>query len=968
MGKFNERLQKIDFSLHGSDGGSTLLISHKHNTDLSPDEVFALEIAGSKFNATAVYFRHFAKDQGRSPIPQVYLYDNTNNQFSENDLAIIHRDLWSNSQIPLFIVLEETDVKIFDTRKPVIVDENSIRTKAMDQLSYSADALKQYSEKLFDSGFFWDSEKAAKHFRQSTSAYKDLIDGLKRIHDSFLATQVLPENLANKLLVFAILIKYLEERGNEDGELLAKDFFLEFGANNFCGVLRQKGKIVELFKKLSNHFNGRIFEWASEEEERAIRDADLSDLADFLDADIDEHKQLVFWRRYSFNKLPVELISTVYETFLINKKDAVYTPEFLVNTILDEVLPLRDYETLRCKTIDVSCGSGIFLVGAFKRLVQRYRFNHFKKTGVFPNPTPDTLVSIVKENLFGVDIEEESIRLTIFSLCLALCDELTPKQIWTELKFDEKLNSNFVPGNFFSFLKNANNADWDLVVGNPPFKELSPDKPDYKEIIELNQEVKERLNLKIYPQNQLALMFLDQSTRLLKKEGLICLILPAAPLLYNNSHEFRRHFFTQNTVTQILDFTILDVFKKYNPKTKKTVANIATVAIFAEKKACNKKNIIKHKVFRRTKSARERLFLEIDKYDIHLVPHEESIIDKHVWKSNLLGGGRLNSLINRLASLRTIGDLIDTSKGWIVNEGYIIGSKSQKPAPYITGKRLLPTEAFTEEGVDRTQITTEHALLFEGPRTEELFTPPHLLIKENMGRKKIPTYLSDEYLTFKDSIVGISVPGDDRDKLSSLESAFEKNADIYRVFIAATSNKYLVKKATVLQKQDLMALPYPEQNNQIKLSFTEQILCEDVLDHYIKVASKSHSDTKVANESELVRFGEIFSRALNSVYGDSSKSFMLKKIYECAQHYLCGFEYGEFIKYEGVELDPTIAENLDQLVMSKYGESVHVTKVVKLYEKNKILLLKPKMRRFWLRSIALRDADEVFSDLIKAGY
>ena len=46
----------------------------------------------------------------------------------------------------------------------------------------------------------------------------------------------------------------------------------------------------------------------------------MSELADFLDADIDENKQLVFWRKYSFNRLPVELISTVYETFLTDKK------------------------------------------------------------------------------------------------------------------------------------------------------------------------------------------------------------------------------------------------------------------------------------------------------------------------------------------------------------------------------------------------------------------------------------------------------------------------------------------------------------------------------------------------------------------------------------------------------------------------------------------------------------------------
>lgn len=80
------------------------------------------------------------------------------------------------------------------------------------------------------------------------------------------------------------------------------------------------------------------------------------------------------------------------------------------------------------------------------------------------------------------------------------------------------------------------------------------------------------------------------------------------------------------------------------------------------------------------------------------------------------------------------------------------------------------------------------------------------------------------------------------------------------------------------------------------------------------------------------------------------------------------FGYGEKADFEGIEKGSEIDEEIKSLVEAKYGESIYLIKVVKIYQKNKVLLLKPKSLRFWLRSIALKDADEVFSDLIKAGY
>ncbi len=970
---FIKNLQRMDFNPNDKEFRSVVLVSEKTDATLAFTQVLALDEA-AKFGATAVYFRLFPEEENRSPIPQIYIYDNLQNQLSKEKLAKIHRDLWSNCRIPMFIVIGKTDAEIFDTRKPVEIDDinNEITTNPIDTVTIASNAVKAYSKKLFDNGIFWETDKAKKHFLKSKSAYKMLLTDLKRVRESFLKISGLPKETANKLLVYSILIKYLEERGNENAGLFAEGFFQQFGANSFCDVLRQQGQLVQLFEELSNKFNGKIFEFSDETEKTNVANADLKKLADFLDADVESQSgQGYLWRKYSFNYLPVELISSVYETFLNERSDAVYTPEFLVNTLVDESMPQSDLDNLSVKTIDVSCGSGIFLVSVFKRLVQRHRYAKFKETGE-KSLDSKKLLEIIKDNIFGVDIEEDAVRLTVFSVCLALCDELKPQEIWKELKFNDTFQTNFKPKNFFDYLEGDKDklGTFDLVIGNAPFVELSIKKDkgevyyfldkDKKEV-NLNLEISQKLDARknIFPQNQLALMFLDQSPHLLKENGLLCLIMPSAPLLYNNSAEFKKQFFTKYQVSQIWDFTNLDsvLFE----------ADVPTSAVFVKKEEHNEEKPITHVTIRRTKSVEQKIFFEIDKYDFHYISQQSAINNKHVWKCNLLGGGRINDLIDRFSEIDSIEDFV-SDKDWVYGEGYIVGKGNS--ADYITDKPMIPTKFFNENGIDKSKVTSETAQTFLRPRNKKLYEPPHLLIKENIGNDKIPTYFSEEYLTFKHSIVGINAPLNERNQLFTLYKSFETNKDIYKFFIIGTSNVFAVSRATTILSQDIMNLPYSEDKEEMQLSFVEQILCDDVLNYQIELLSKG-SKAKVNEDAtieEIRSYGEVYNKLLNSVYGKSGKSFYLKKIYNLNDFYITEFNYGENVVEVEIEKRDEATEHIKSLAENAYSSNVSIIRVLKLYEKNKVYFVKPKALRYWLRSTAIKDADESFSDSIKAGY
>ena len=75
------------------DGLSSVFLTSKLSEYLagnkfSPYITLELENA-KKFSADAVFFRYL--DNGRSCIPQIYIYDNITNPRSDADYAIIHR-------------------------------------------------------------------------------------------------------------------------------------------------------------------------------------------------------------------------------------------------------------------------------------------------------------------------------------------------------------------------------------------------------------------------------------------------------------------------------------------------------------------------------------------------------------------------------------------------------------------------------------------------------------------------------------------------------------------------------------------------------------------------------------------------------------------------------------------------------------------------------------------------------------
>lgn len=891
------------------------------------------------YAANYVYVRLFS--DGRPPLPQVYIYDNTDHHLSNDDLKQLHKKLWNRGNVPLLYVFSQTEVAIFSCvrRADFLSSMGELIYNPWETLeiaSLAQETLERFSGKTIDAGMLWEKKENHSLINTREAAHQALVSEIKLFDEKLCKETPEKHSLGRRLLILCFLVKYLEDRN-----VFPADYIGGFGnfskneIHHFFELLEKPQALIALFDDLVNHFNGDVF-YLSQEEKNGIDENFLEKFIQIIRGD-EENGQRLFWKRYSFEDIPVELISYIYQNF-VKSKEAVYTPSFLVELLINETLSLKESslydDTLRI--LDPACGSGIFLVGAYKRIVSFWRNQHKWK-----KPSIDILKSILKKNIWGSDIDPLAVELTTFSLNLALCDLLDPKVIWSELKFEKLKGTNIQIKDFFE----TDFKNFSLIIGNPPFEsKLQTLAARNVDVAYQESEGKKRGKL---PDSNSAYLFLEHSMSLLAKGGKLCMILPYG-ILYNNlTAKYRKFLFEKFFIEEVLDFiSISNLFEK---------ANVKVCALLIHNIQSKINPITTHVTFRKTKTVAEQLYFEIDHYDVHHIPQTLAASSRFVWRANLLGGYRIFEITDRISQMRSLKSYIDEKK-WRCREGFMIGSNGE-PCDFITGKPFLPTEAFTSKGIDTDKIYNWSENSFHRPRTKECFTPPMLLIKEH---GEFPVAFCNTYLTFKDSI--ISITGGTADELKQVYDRLKAQRQYYKFFLLLLGSEALTARATSVVKTDIEILPYPQDLEDLKLSDFEEILRQDTMNYMVSFVLKGNC-SPVAKESpsisELEAFGDTYCNLLKSLYSPVGK--------------LPPVQIGEIICYPfylgktpKLEIPfGALEQHLNHLIVKKYGQSLQVIRMVRLYEGNMIYLIKPNRLRYWLRSTALQDADETLVDLHK---
>lgn len=931
-----------------------ILVKDFRALKLPPEQHEMMEKAES-YGAHSVFFE--ASRNSRSQVAQAFIYVSDHSGVS-NEFALLHKRLWSWGGVPLLYRKTPGKVELFRCASKADFDQNSEvpKYRAYDTLTLAANignaesaAAAWWDFSRLRNGTLWDDPTVCEHLLSDTaSAHRHLVGNIFRLYKKIRAGGLLSESLQRRLLILSLLIAYLDERN-----ALETNYFAQFqpGATTFAEVMRSGPALVKLLAALEKRFNGHVFELEDDLRAELVESTELESFADLIEGQHDAHGQGSFWRLYSFRDLPVELISNIYQLFVEDKDSSIYTPPALVRLMLDEALSWERIDSLIEGDeiiLDPACGSAVYLVEAYKRLVLHWRMrNEWKR------PKTADLKALLAR-VHGIDLEPGAIKLAAFSLCLALCEALEPEHIRKSVQlFPELEGKTLHLSCFFEAIERGIiTKDVGVIVGNPPFKS----KLSTPAASRAAAAFKIALGSKL-PDDQLAYLFLVYAKSILAKSGVVSMIQPAG-FLYNLKPEaVRRHLFRDWDIREILDFvSVRGLFSKGDADTK----IIVVVAVAGELDPARK---VLHAIFRRSGKADAEQSFDIDYYDMHWLSRTPDLADHRTWRAGLLGSQRVSDFVRRLTKMRTLGRYAYEC-GWEFGQGFMRGNKAHRHSlDHIWGKKMVPPGAIGLFGIDRHEVTDAPKVPISDPRSEQAFQSPLLLVRKHQDLDH--GVWTDGYMTFADEIVGFSGAGRGAESLRQVAAFLSANRDALSAYVAATSFRLYNKKATVTSTGDILDLPFPETGD-LTLSSGESVLVQDIVKfqrELIRMGDKSFV-LKSTGHNAMPEFNETLLTSINQFYGDNP---LLAHPYQSWPGIICQpYSFGP------TEIDWSDSDKLrgrlDVLIREQRSETISVTRIARIYDDNLLFLIKPDRLRFWMKSIALRDADEVLADLRAQGY
>jgi hypothetical protein len=940
-----------------------------------------------------------------------------------HDLAKVQKSIWNQGKVPFLIVESPTEIRIYNGfDKPVNPKDTHQNISSLELFKASKndeEALTELKDVFgamsIESGDFWKKDKYAHEIKFKTRVEQTLIGNLKNTRNK-LIIKGLEVEIIHDILLRSLFLLYLEDRKATD-----LDFYQKYksDAHSFFDILSDKHATYAIFEKLEVAFNGNLCP-ITKDEINKVTIEHLNLIKECFWSTIKEDKNqltLFDWRIFDFSIIPIELISGIYEDFLSiedgkenqSKTGAFYTPRPLAAFILNKVLPYPSLGDTKynIKILDPTCGSGIFLVESLNRLLDRWDMSNPTKKLDF-----NTICTIVKDNIFGVEQEKEAIKVAAFSLYLAILNRLDPKNLWQNGQFPYLIND---PQNENSEKQGHNlfrmstissggfeNIDYDLVIGNPPFKQGG-----------LNDDVSQYLTKHKFAQ-EAVLAFLHKATTLCPK-GKIALVF-GIKVLFNTGksyQNFRNFLFEKTYVEEIYNFSILRKTPKEEGGSLFGAASGPAGILFysnvtPEKPSnrllyCAPKTVVKNRFMNG---------IAIDATDIKYLPREEcKKSNTNIWKTAMWGTERDFSLIESLKSDENLLDVLEKND-WQKNVGVgfetsksVYINHKMKTIPFINADKIerYYTNFENTDTIDDTEFYREGNWM--------AYMKPHLLIKEGQENKRFCSSFIDYDTSFKKTIYGIHIESGEKEL--KLLSTF-LNSKLASYFLFLTSSSWGIERERVIPKEILqlpnLCFSLPDDKKEAIINCMDEIIAlkKQNLPIYSIETIEKKIDTLFyealdLTANDVVLIEDLINLTLDGFQNKKeSRAFHPTTIDEMQDYstFLCR-SINNFLKFGSTftawitvfPIPPRIPLNIVALRFNKeqvagfveknthydiakivkeiedytyqeFAESIYYRKYVKYYSGDTIYIIKPNEKRFWSRSSALNEADEIIAEIM----
>jgi Eco57I restriction-modification methylase len=668
-------------------------------------------------------------------------------------LRALYERIWCMARPQLLFLATPGQLSAFDLTKPPpkpneeIADSDRLIAVAT-SIAEVQSRLGSYHRERIETGAAFGEDRFRDSMNRSDRA---LIRDLKTVRQQLAEVpsgRTRPElRHLHSLIGRAIFIRYLEDR-----EVLLPAYFKKvakrriewlkllmqapsapaleprFAEMRFLRVLQNKDFTYALFEQLAHDFNGDTFP-IDAEERHCIQQAHLDMLRGFLTGSTSGQEELFFFA-YRFNVIPIELISTIYEEFYNERtgKDrnqgSHYTPAALVEFLLAHTLT-PEVLAKKPRVIDPACGSGIFLVESFRRIVRHLCAEQNGRRVSRPQ-----LRKILRDQIAGIDINEEAVRVAAFSLYLAFLHYQEPREINDERRLpylkwapeeERRRRERAMPGaQFFDVLLHANSfevvagkysakvaerfgtACASVVVGNPPWGNPKRGDVDGQKALAVIKAWCDPKKGRSLGDKELSQAFIHLTQTLLTEGGRAGLLVSSGVLFkhHKKSQEFRRAWLGSVRLEHVVNFAhVRHVFFSGLQREAKGISPFISVVFEKTSGLPPPESRFQYWSAKRTAVVDNTHSIILNRGDMHWLSQHDCLKYDKIWKIYWWGGHRDQALVRRIEEYPRLSSLPAQIPGVRLQPGRGFEETSTgDPSGWLKNYNELPTELLSKYG------------------------------------------------------------------------------------------------------------------------------------------------------------------------------------------------------------------------------------------------------------------------------